>query len=335
MVEVICPKIEKIEEQKPDIIRERLMREFRVKTLLSHIIECKKGFWLNIACKKCENIIEEKVAQGTCNIRYCDCERCVERRREKAWHRLKDFEVYSKRLIHLEIGFPLQKKETKEDKQRRDKTLKQIKKEFKKIIEIHGLMVLDIRERKEFYFVHYHLALLPVKGYRLFMQTIRKIQEKFKGKATIRNEGYKPRESLFSYFSRIMAGLISSEDRHHSVLYKEIMTPEEYIDFFYRRRVLRAVCVSKPERSEVMFKCLGLTLPAKCPFCNAELTFDDVKLVKDKEIEEPPPPEQKHHYHSIEIVSNWRNLFGSWEGAEPPCEQNLQKIYGEVNINLM
>jgi len=288
-------------------------RKFNVQTILRNVRKCREGNFVRVACKSCKNELSPTTIRLTCQNRFCSCPDCVEMRRLKAFGNLERLKVRSKSLIHLIVGFERIIGESKDKKKQREEVLSSIKIELEKCgIKLHAVSVWDmnVHEKKgfKFFYMHYHLALLPVKDFRCLMLAVRKVQEKFKGIATIRNEGYKPKKSLFNYFAKIQAGLVSTEEEHHTVTYSKILTIQEFREFFYHKRMLRKWALSSvscvlhdTSGREYMFKLLGISLPKKCPFCGCELSRANVFLKKITEEEKPPNPDAKKYF----IVQNW------------------------------
>lgn len=282
-------------EEKPEVLKKH-----RVETMLEKIRDCKEGVYYKKVCADCGK--EYQTIRETCQNRYCPY--CVEMRRNKAFYRLRAYRIRNPNSIHLTIGFQLQVGESKEQKQRREKDLSKM---IKELGEIHALIVWDIKAKQKgnlkLLFMHYHLDVLPVKDFRTLMLAIRKIQEKFKGKATITNFGYKKTKAVLNYFASIMAGKVSTDDKHHTALYRDFLTPEEYLDLFYKKRMLRAVALTRSRSvmsgasgGELMFYQLGTSFsenaPSCCPACHSERFY--IKKVSDED--KPPPSTQEKYF---------------------------------------
>lgn len=199
-------------------------------------------FYLKRECKDCGHDLG--TIEHHCKNRLCAYDPCTETRRVEAWHDLQQYKIRSERLRHLTLGFVIQTGESKEQKRLRDYLFKRIRRIFKRCgVEIHALVVEDMRVDviqgfKRFY-MHLHLAILPPKDERQFRLAIRKAQEMLKGKATIIDLGFTPTKSLLQYFAKIMAGLFSTKEKHHTANLRQLLSPAEFLEFFSRRKLLR------------------------------------------------------------------------------------------------
>ena len=279
-----------------------------VKLMLGKIVRCKRGVYLKAKCPHCKKIVSdehgEMSVRKTCDNRFCNDPFCIISRKMKAMQRLESYNVQARDLIHAEISFPLQVGETKDKKQRRDLTMRNISQSFKRLgINLHALMVWDIKVKQrgdlEFYFMHFHLAILPMNYQKFFRaQSIvrRDVIKRTGQEFIIHVEGWRPKESLFTYFSQIMAGEISIGEEHHTAHYRDFISPEQYHKLFYRKNMLRmwsmkkwavSVCAVEPGRDS-MFKHIGLSLPNNCPNCFGELTKETIIIIKVLEEQKPP-----------------------------------------------
>ena len=306
---IISPQIEFIVEK-----NDKLAEILKFKRFLKKIKQCRKGTWIKIKHKCGGFVVDEKGepirVRITCDDKYCDDPFCIESRKIKAKQRLDAYKVTPKKLIHLIMSFPWQFGETKEQSAKRELVIRYTKEEMQKLgIKIHGLFVFDIKAKGEGnlkrYLPHYHFALYPQNHARFVYSLIkaRKVILKKTGLSsengfTLTSKNYKPKKALFRYFAKIMAGLVSDEEEHHTTTYNKIMPSEEYFNFFYGKRVLRVwglekfVCrTPEPERSEYMFQRLGRTLPEKCSFCGETITPDSIKLIKEVGEQKPPNPD--------------------------------------------
>lgn len=279
-----------------------------VKRMLGKIAVCRRGNWVQIMCSHCKNpvMIGKKylMVKRHCNNKFCSCEECIEQRRLKAWTKLKNYGIEKDELVHMEISFPLQLNESDDKRRKRELTLRYIRESFRKLdLYWFSLTAWDIKativKELKSYFMHYHIALLP-KNYRKFMAALPLVREKVMKKSsqefTIHNEGWKPKVPLLGYFAKIMAGKLSDDKHHHAILYRDMMSPEEYHRLFYRKRILRLsspfglLSLRKAERSEalLMFKGLCFKLPGKCSFCSHKLDLDSIYVIKIREDFKPP-----------------------------------------------
>jgi hypothetical protein len=326
---IYSPEIEKIE-------KKGKLSEFpdAVKQMLGNIIRCKKGVYLMPTDPHGHPLLKKPV-RDTCDNKFCDCEYCVESRKIKARKRLEEYPIFKKdskekgfrskkdKAVHLHIDFNITFENTDEEKKEREKTLKNIRRDFeRKGFNLIGVMVFDIKGKdkrgKIIYYKHYHLALYPPRFWETFKKVCGALTEKYKGKAIIKNEGFKPKKSLVNYFVKIIAGQISGDaygiEEHHTLLYKDIMSPEDYNKFFLHKQVLRYVgydkkkgvkCVYHAERSESVnnLYCLGQRLPKKCPVCGWEVDRSKIKIKKTFEDDPPPLENQIYRGETKEIFN--------------------------------
>ena len=292
-----------------------MREEFLLKNIERRIANCRKGVFRKAKCPKCGEVLGsekgEHAVRITCDNKFCSFEFCITSRKIKAKKNLKAYNIKAEELIHLIIGFEIQTGESKEKKQRREKVLKAMMEKLNAIIkyssgqELHAVMTWDITDKTlaghenlgKRFFIHVHLAVLPV-NFSVLMFAVREVQENYKGIATIRNKGFKPRKSLFRYFGKILAGEVSGEGKHHTLHYNQFLILAEYVEFFYRKKMLRAFACSLNSLAPVsrdMFHQIGLSLPEKCPACNSEKTKEKFWIIFYEIAEAVPPPDAKKY----------------------------------------
>jgi len=299
-------------------------KEFLLRKIRRRIANCQKGVYRKVKCPNCKQVLgDEKGEFGvriSCDNKFCACKFCIVSRKIKAKENLNAYKIKSPKMIHLIVGFEIQTGESKEQKQRREKALKEITKQLSAILkkscgqELHALGVWDITDKTieghelvgKRFFMHYHLALMPV-NFRELMLAVRNVQEKYKGFTTIRNEGYKPRKALFRYFVKILAGEVSGEGEHHTLLYNQFLKLEEYVSFFYKKKMLRAFAcslIANPSLGSDMYKGIGLSLPEKCPSCGFQMTPEKFWIIFSEVAEAQPPPDAKKYLIKQVYVTN-------------------------------
>ena len=249
-----------------------------VKKLIRITKRCEEGIYLSRDCMDCKHNL--MTFRQNCKNRYCSDADCIEARRERAWHKLLSYKIKSKRVRHVVIGFEIKFGEGKQQKNQRAYLLRKIKAAYKREgIKVYALIVEDMKVKAGSkpaarFYMHLHLAMLPPKDERHFKLATRKVQDSVLGSATIIDLGWRSKKSLFQYFAKIIAGLFSTDQKHHTATLNEILNPNQYVHFFKNRKLLRVwnVClrISPPERSDGNLETLGSSQCGVCPKCGSE-----------------------------------------------------------------
>ena len=292
-----------------------MREEFLLKNIERRIANCRKGVFRKAKCPKCGEVLGSEKGEHsvriTCDNKFCSFEFCITSRKIKAKKNLKAYNIKAEELIHLIIAFEIQTDESKEQAQRRQKTKNKIIKQLTAILkkkcgqQLHAICIQNVvnktlaryEHKGKRFFMHYHLGVLPV-NFGVLMFAIRQVQENFKGTATIRNAGYKPRKTLFRYFVKELAGEVSDMANHHTLHYNQFLTLPEYKKFFYKKKILTACALSlnakpKPRLGYVLSN--RIVVPEKCPACGFKMTKEKFWIIFTEIAEAVPPPDAKKY----------------------------------------
>jgi hypothetical protein len=235
-----------------------------------------------ISCRDCGTVIE----QGqkfilNCMSRYC--KKCASMRYKRAYSRLMEYNIRSKKLLHASFGFPRKPTYHKQFKKQEDYILVEFARRLKKLgIAYTGIRTFDFH-RKDDDYSHYHLAFIPkrIKDINLNLwHTVRKSIIRDTGiQFNFHIFGWRPKAKLFHYFAKRMAGLYGDGKKYitykddkgkpkriyYEFMLPDIITPQEYLDNFHN---IRSAVLLSPKSSR---KGKGsITVPVSeliCPNC--------------------------------------------------------------------
>jgi hypothetical protein len=315
---------------------------FRLAQLSRRLEKCKEGRYMALVCDNCGRVVDPLAVRQNCFIRYCKNPNCIRARITRAKLRLHNHKIYSKRLLHLEIGFPYTNpSQFRKEKQSQEKQMRVFYKECKKLgIEIKGLRVFDFMEKQGVYFTHYHHAILPIsiasKDYRKFIRllqtarttTIQKTDRDF----IVRCFGWRKKRGLFSYMAKRMAGEYGDSSRGNQFYLPDIISPKEYLTQFHKLRSF--VVISKiPSRRLGNVQILFLSLPKICPFCKS----DNIKLISGNRIESwfadwKPPNLTDLQKEALLIRENNPKIKELWEKSHQ--EQEKEQLFNNLHLKI-
>jgi len=277
--------------------------------LTDRLYSCGSEMEREKTCRECSRSIEKVKQVQNCGSRYCL--KCSATRYERALSRLNDSGIYSKRLLHLIVGFPHVKiAGLKEAVKRHGYVMSEYFKELHEVfgIEIEGIHVPDISRRNclpgELY-LHYHFYLLPC-GFlpeRVITPHRQGFKKRFKTSFTFKVIGYRSRKSMFHYAAKRIAGLYGHGKRyitatnHEGKPYRvefafqlpDVMTFDEYCGSFNKIRGF-SLHLKKSRRS----RSSSNTVPVSdrnllsCPYCQSQRIKTSWKIVF-KQGNIPPP----------------------------------------------
>lgn len=260
----------------------------RVEAVRNKIKSCPGMGFARWVCSDCGEIVSKESYKLTCGLRYCKNPDCVRARIRKNKIRLHNYKIFSKRLIHFEVGFPYVSRLTKQAKKVQEAVLRALTEEMKRLgTPISALRIFDIAEHEGSYFLHYHYAQMPVKDYMQFVKNTRrarlKVMEKTGQPLIIHFEGWREKRSLFSYFAKRMSGVYGDVLKNNRFNLADIISIKEYAqDFFNIRSFVIIGMQPRAKRGNVLN--IVLSKPSECPFCGCKKLL----LIPEELIQKPP-----------------------------------------------
>lgn len=246
--------------------------EDKLDLLRQRIGGCPSMGYASWVCDSCGQIAKHSAYRLTCCCRYCPDLDCTENRRLHSLLRLRSFGVKASKLLHFEIGFPHVEEITKEEVKKLRQSANFWMKEMEKLgSPIKALRILDILKKGQGYYLHFHFASLPVGDVRKFGQNCHLAREKVMGELQtsfiVRIEGYKPRKSLYDYFSKRMAGMFGHKKKGTAHTFSTMMSLEQYFEVFFKSKHLwnSLGWKAKPDSNLVT---TVLNKPKACPHCS-------------------------------------------------------------------
>jgi len=242
------------------------------------------AYWV---CDTCGSIASPEPHRLTCSLRYCKDPNCVQARINKNIARLEDYRIYSKKLIHFEIGFPYVKRLNKQNKWLSEAIMRKFTMLMKKLgTPINALRIFDVNEKEGHYFMHYHFAQMPVKDYMQFAKNCQIAREKLEREQgllfAVHLEGWRPKQSLFSYFAKRMAGVYGDVEKGNRMFLADMFSLNEYAQGFFNVRSF-VIIGWFPSRRLGNVLNVVLSRPLECPFCHSH----KLKLVPEHSIKPP------------------------------------------------
>jgi hypothetical protein len=263
--------------------------EEKLESIRVRIKNCPEMGYAYVCCRDCSNIISEKPYKLTCGLRFCKNPECVNKRITKNKLRLHSYKIYSKKLIHFEVGFAYVDRLDKKEKHFQEKIIKIFVEEMKKLgTPVNALKIFDIAEHEGEYYLHHHFAQMPVKDYMQFVKNSQRARvrviEKTGVPFVVHFEGWRPKKSLFSYFAKRMAGVYGDVGKQNKFMLADVISIREYArDFFNVRSFVLIGSFPSRRRGNVLL--LALSSPKTCPFCGCE----HFRLVPTESFKPPPP----------------------------------------------
>ena len=210
--------------------------------------------------------------------------------------RLRDIKIYSKRLIHMSIGFKKipNSRPSKTVKRLLDKQTNKIIQKMRKQLNLkfRGVKVFDLSDNGSFN--HYHLAILPERNMlngrslNIDLVKIRKLIKKVKVNCIVKIFGFKSKDNLFSYFSKRIAGYYGHKGS--SFFLSTIMSYAEYREVFSNVRSVTLLSLPKGVCSSIAQSLLSVFSSDNtlCPYCKSN-NLEFIKFYSLLDPGEPPP----------------------------------------------
>lgn len=284
------------------LVPECIEFQLRVLRFNERVGHCNSKAKIRTHCRSCDLEDQNKRIVIMCQNRYHDC--CAAFRFKKAYARLCQKNIRSKRLIHAIVGFKRKAHYFRADKKNEEYVFSEFVRSLKRQgYVLKGLKIFDFQDDDDSY-THFHLALLPVQiGSRYYyniprenlnrIHSIRKdVSQRLGTDFTFRIIGIRPKKKLFHYFAKRMAGLYGDGKKYvnyttnrgdvaklwYKFTLSDRMDSEVYVGNFYRVRSLTHV-------SRRLSCTIVPVSEWKCPNCgfhkrNVYITIDYVEQNK-------------------------------------------------------
>jgi len=230
--------------------------------------DCAEGGFYKQVCSDCGNdILDEKGRIITicpvCQLPYCTKPECIEKR--KAINTYKLLPVFNSkpswlgkgdRWTHFIVGMPATHKISKIQLKSFKKTFWKFIKAWKKAcpcLYLKGVACEDLSEMNKEHYIHYHLALRPVKRHQRNFILLHRIALSVgvEFKSADNAGGFRKSRPLINYFSKRAAGLFGHKQQGTNFTYSDKFTDEEYYNLFHRRQKLFLIGFTKDERKYI------------------------------------------------------------------------------------
>jgi len=196
---------------------------------------------------------------------------------------------------------------------------------------INALRIFDVNEKEGHYFMHYHFAQMPVKDYMQFAKNCQIAREKLERDEgllfAVRLFGWRPKESLFGYFAKRMAGVYGDVEKGNRMFLADMFSLDEYAQGFFNVRSF--VIIGKfPSRRLGNVLNVVLSKPSECPFCHSTR----LKLVPEYSIK--PPSDQLCSECELFVSPNdyfFETGLCKWCAEKLTPEYKLSKIREKFN----
>lgn len=264
-----------------------------------------------------------------CGINYDAC--CAVFRYQKTLGRIIDYNIRSKRLYHVVVGFPRLNDIRDLDVKRAYYLMNEFRRDLKKNnIVLNGISVLDIADKTNPY-VHLHMAIMPQEGLNFNVEILKKIQrvsektkKRLKGEFVFHAVGWRRKDSLFAYFAKRASGLyggdkkpkqripyIDSNGEQRELCYdktvKDLMSLEEYVRLMYRTKRINKIgkLLTRRQSPEGLGSIVVPIVVRKCPICGSRdlktsYLIDYTDIFTDlQRLGGKPPPNKKQKDSSI------------------------------------
>lgn len=200
---------------------------------LKKINACSNSFWVS-RCPDCGEEWNSRTFVNACSIPYC--KKCFDYRVNRNYQEFLMYGIESNRLFHFVIGFPLfdslpTVEDLKEHKRQINRFLANCR---RKGFNFKGFEVFDLVyhfDTKQTY-VHYHFAVLPMRGMMTAAVDLQKIAAR-SGSFVLHLIGYKSKGSLFYYLSKRRAGVFGHENKDGVYGYSDFCELEDYLSRFH------------------------------------------------------------------------------------------------------
>jgi len=302
------------------IFREEKLASYYPKRLENFAIRfeaCRTMEWGSIKCNVCNTIVKKNAVKYSCLSPYCKQDICINNRKRIAYKILQSLNIKSRNLFHFIIGFPDVPRFTKDIRNTHSRQLAWINLEMKRLgTPLKMIRVRDIAISKtnmNYIYVHYHCANLPVKDVRKFMQNLKSLRNKAKFPMTMRIAHYRRIQSLYSYFSKRIAGLFehkvhASKDAKASLStdsfsigyfgFQDICKNDitQYFQDFYNTRTVSYIGLRRPEGSSYVPLVIEANIK-KCPKCQSSdfsLIPNSLLGIPDPQFSTKPPPQTQN-----------------------------------------
>jgi hypothetical protein len=274
--------------------------ELEVAYIERQIALCPDMPYVMAVCGDCRAVIHSQAFKRTCGIRLCP--NCVIDRVRHSKLRLNSYGIRARQMIHFSISFLPSAILSRAEKKVQERVMCSFYREMKKLgSPVQAFRVFDVKKDKLGFKLHYHHGQMPVADIDKFIRNAKKA-EKTAGEKTglkfhVEMHGWRAKGSLFKYFSKSMAGLYSTEGKHHKANLCELISTTQYVRFFKKARSM--VCINLPasvlkgaERKLVLAdSCKDSPVFSNpCPICGSKniwaLSYQEYV---DRFEEEPPP----------------------------------------------
>ena len=247
--------------------------------LADRIEACPTLPWGNIHCKTegCDAVLTEKPFKLSCLSNFCLDKECVENRKKIRLMKLKDYCIRSKKLYHFNMGFkdiPI----AELDKKTRllyHRAFKKFMKILKKLYP--ALYYLSVRDcnrpegREDNIRLHYHVATLPHKDYRLFVSCVKTAMSQIQAETGLQCnyslKGYQSTNAILNYFSKRSIGLFGHEKDNSLFGFRDMMNLEQYFKVFYKTKTFNSNFSFRRHQTAELVAMLN-NVPQICPKCH-------------------------------------------------------------------
>ena len=302
------------------------------------IENCPNMGWANVICKDCHHIIKPEAVRFSCLSNYCQDPECLKNRIRVKLARLMSLGTYTKILYHFVIGFkPVEKLSKSHLIKCQAQVFKVIHEVEKTHPKLHLIVVRDINKSKGLLRLHYHVASLPVKDFRLLSNSLlraNKLVSELAGfNSIVQLIGYRGKEGIFDYFSKRASGVFGHELRGTNFSYPGVMDLKAYFETFYNTRTINLYNLSS-RRVATEFIRLIDGVPESCPFCGSKSYALSLKDGYD-----PPDPNlicpecsnatsiRVFHRHPQTIIKQIYDI--SFFPEDWDCEKGMCKLCAE------
>ena len=289
----------------------KLNGDYRTKLnrLADRIEACPSLPWCHLHCSDCGTQLTKKPFKTSCLSNFCSDDECLKNRKKIRMMKFKEYNIKSKKLYSFVIGFKdiSVKDLTKKQRVEYHKFFMKVIKKTQKIYgKFYFLSVRDINNSGQNIRLHYHIATLPLRDFRFFVQSINKVcfdmSKKANIDASISLSGYKGTGPTLKYFSGRVCGEFGHHRKgEHKFGYSDFLNLQQYFEVFYRSKSFNCNFQYRSRKRAELVLMLN-NVPKKCPNCGSTThkNFYFLPVVKINDVN--PPPSSQQEDLNIQII---------------------------------
>ena len=245
----------------------------RFYTFTSRLHGCSFMDWAHLVCSQCGNIVREKAFHLSCLSPYCKNPECIKNRIRITKAAMQSYRIRTKRLYHFTLGFAPVKELTNPHRLSCDLIAKKFIKRIKTLFpDVYLIMVRDINLSKEGFRVHYHVAGFNIKDFRNFSYNLlregKNLSECLKMRVAVSLAGYQNKNTIFTYFSKRVAGVFGHTSKGDDFYYSDFMSEKDYFKVFYNKRKIWFFLNNLVPSGTEFIRLISHSIE-NCPYCGS------------------------------------------------------------------